>query len=106
MDNLNFQAKIFKAIGHPLRLKILKMLVDGELCVCKLIDNVEFTQANLSQHLKILSNAGLIGKRKKGNFSYYRILDPKSIKLLEICDEISKNYINLLVLGGENETKI
>lgn len=97
MNNIDFQARIFKALGHPLRLKILKKLVGGEICVCKLVDDTEFTQANLSQHLKILSNAGLIVKRKEGNYSHYRISDIKTIDLLTHCEEIANNYIKKLL---------
>lgn len=97
MNNIDFQAQIFKALGHPLRLKILKRLVGGELCVCKLVDDTQFTQANLSQHLKILSNAGLIVKRKEGNYSHYRISDDKAIKLLNNCEILAANYIKRLL---------
>jgi DNA-binding transcriptional ArsR family regulator len=97
MNNIDFQARIFKALGHPLRLKILKKLVDGELCVCKLVDDTEFTQANLSQHLKILSNAGLIVKRKEGNYSHYRISDEKTLDLLNNCEDIAADYIKKLL---------
>lgn len=97
MNNIDFQAQIFKALGHPLRLKILKKLVDGELCVCKLVDDTQFTQANLSQHLKILSNAGLIIKRKEGNYSHYRISDNEAISLLKNCEVLATNYIKKLL---------
>ena len=97
MNNTNFQSQIFKALGHPLRLKILKRLVSGELCVCRLVDDTEFTQANLSQHLKILSNAGLIVKRKEGNYSHYRISDKKIIDLLKNCEDLAANYIKKLL---------
>jgi len=97
MNNIDFQARIFKALGHPLRLKILKKLVNGELCVCKLVDDTEFTQANLSQHLKILSNAGLIVKRKEGNYSHYRISDKKTLDLLSNCEDLATNYIKKLL---------
>ncbi|HAS80370.1 MAG TPA: ArsR family transcriptional regulator [Fusobacteriaceae bacterium] len=97
MNNIGFQAQIFKALGHPLRLKILKRLIDGELCVCKLVDDTQFTQANLSQHLKILSNAGLIVKRKEGNFSHYRISDDEAINLLNSCGILASNYIKKLL---------
>ena len=97
MNNIDFQAQIFKALGHPLRLKILKKLVDGELCVCKLVDDTQFTQANLSQHLKILSNAGLIIKRKEGNYSHYRISDNEAMNLLKNCEVLAANYIKKLL---------
>jgi ArsR family transcriptional regulator len=94
---LNLEMKIFKALGHPIRLSIIKKLVDGEVCVCQLVDETEFSQANLSQHLKILSNAGLITKRKEGNFSHYSLADKKVKYLVETCEEITANYIKKLI---------
>ena len=94
---LDLEMKIFKALGHPVRLSIIKKLVEGEKCVCKLVDSSEFSQANLSQHLKVLSNAGLINKRKDGNFSLYSISDEKVKDLVKLCEEITSNYIKKLI---------
>ena len=94
---LNLEMKIFKALGHPIRLSIIKKLVDGEVCVGQLVDETEFSQANLSQHLKILSNAGLITKRKEGNFSHYSLADENIKLMITLCEEITANYIKKLV---------
>jgi ArsR family transcriptional regulator len=63
-------AEYFKALGDETRLRILYLLVnaDSELCVCELTDALEIPQYNISRHLKILKNAGLIEERKEGRW--------------------------------------
>ena len=66
MDIEALSVKILKAMGHPIRLKIVKFLLDKPHCVCELKENLEFSQPNLSQHLKILKEAGIIESEKVG----------------------------------------
>jgi len=61
----------FKALSDETRLRILKLLEEGELCVCDLTAALEMTQPNISFHLGILREAGLIKDRKEGRWSYY-----------------------------------
>lgn len=82
------QARIFKALAHPIRLKIIKKLSNGELCVCKLNEDVDFSQSNLSQHLKILKEADILNSKKEGMWTYYSIANNKVLELLSICEEI------------------
>ena len=82
------QVKIFKALAHPIRLKIIEKLSDGELCVCKLNEDVSSSQSNLSQHLRILKEAGILNSRKEGMWTYYSILDNKVLQLLYIAEEL------------------
>jgi ArsR family transcriptional regulator len=64
-------ATYFKALSDETRLRILKLLEEGELCVCDLTAALEMTQPNISFHLGILKEAGLIKDRKEGRWSYY-----------------------------------
>lgn len=82
------QVRIFKALAHPIRLKIIKKLSAGELCVCKLNEDVNFSQSNLSQHLKILKEAGILNSRKEGMWTYYNIVDDKILQLLYIAEKL------------------
>lgn len=82
------QAKIFKALAHPLRLKIINKLSDGELCVCKLNEDVEFSQSNLSQHLRILKEAGILNSRKEGMWMYYSITNNKVLEIISMSEEL------------------
>lgn len=73
MNKEEISVRIFKALGHPIRYKIVKFLYDGPKCVCKLNEDIEFSQANLSQHLKILKQAGILSSEKIGMNIHYRI---------------------------------
>ena len=66
-------AEYFKALGDETRLRILCLLVYAEsgLCVCELTDALEIPQYNISRHLKILKNAGLVEERKEGRWVYF-----------------------------------
>lgn len=82
------QAKIFKALAHPLRLKIIKKLSNGELCVCKLNEDVDFSQSNLSQHLRILKEADIVNSRKEGMWMYYSIANSKVLDIISMSEEL------------------
>lgn len=66
-------ALICKALGDSNRLKIVKMLSDGEKCGCKLLEAFEITQPTLSHHMKILCECGLVDARKEGKWSHYSL---------------------------------
>lgn len=70
--------KVFKALGEPTRLKIIKMLSVQGLCVCELSETLGMLQPRVSQHLKILKEAGLISEKKEGYWVYYS-LDKKKM---------------------------
>ncbi len=81
-DQINAVAKILKSMSHPIRLKILCLLQDGEMSVGDLRNEVETTNANVSQHLNILRNQGIIDFRKDANFIYNRITDKRIMELI------------------------
>jgi len=66
-------SEICKALGNPNRLTIIRLLTSGELCACKLLEELHITQPTLSHHMKILYEAGLISIREEGKWSYYSI---------------------------------
>lgn len=65
--------KFFKALGEPTRLQILKLLVKRELCVCELMEELDMNQPRISQHLKVLKEAGVVKERKQAQWSYYSL---------------------------------
>jgi len=95
--------RIYKALAHPIRIKIVRMLRDGPQCVCILNENVEFSQSNLSQHLKILKNAGILKTEKDGIRILYSIKDEEVKNLLEITGRIIKNEIDMMNSGFASE---
>lgn len=88
--------RIYKALAHPIRIKIVRTLRDGPLCVCTLNENVEFSQSNLSQHLKILKDAGILKSEKDGIKILYSIKDNEVKNVLDITDKIIRNEISMM----------
>jgi arsenate reductase len=65
---------IFKAMGDPVRIQILQMLAEnGEMCVCRITENLDMTQSSVSHHLAALKNADLVSVRRGGQWSYYSL---------------------------------
>ena len=82
--NLYVASRALKAMGHPLRLKILCILAGiKEISVQDLVDLVGTSQSNISQHLSILRDKGILASRKDANKVYYRIDDHKVVQLME-----------------------
>ncbi|MDF2884477.1 MAG: hypothetical protein K0R54_5044 [Clostridiaceae bacterium] len=92
MDEQELSVKIFKALGHPIRYKIVKFLYDGPKCVCKLNEDIEFSQANLSQHLKILKAAGILSSEKVGMNMHYRISSDEIKNIIDSVDKFVMGY--------------
>lgn len=65
--------KFFKALGEPTRLKILRLIAEREMCVCELMEVLEMNQPRISQHLKVLKEAGVVKERKQAQWSYYSV---------------------------------
>jgi DNA-binding transcriptional ArsR family regulator len=64
-----------KAISDPTRIRMLKLLEGGELCVCEIMEVLGLVQSTASKHLNILKMSGLVESRKGGTWSYYRLSD-------------------------------
>lgn len=70
-------AKVFKALGDPVRLRLLSMIASrdgGEVCVCELTPAFELSQPTISHHLKLLRQAGLVDCERRGTWVYYWVL--------------------------------
>ena len=76
-------AKLLKTMSHPIRLKILCLLQDKEMTVGDIHKEVHTTNANVSQHLSILRNQGIISFRKDANFIYNRISEDRVMELIK-----------------------
>jgi ArsR family transcriptional regulator len=76
-------AERFKALSEPMRLRLVYALMDGEKTVSQLVRETGALQANVSKHLGILLDAGVLGRRKEGTSAYYRITDES---VFELCD--------------------
>jgi len=68
-------ARRFRMLAEPTRIKLLARLRSGEASVQELAAEIGTTPQNVSKHLAALADAGFVGRRKQGNYSYYRIID-------------------------------
>lgn len=104
---------LFKALGEPTRLKIIRLLATRELCVCDLEEIMQFSQPRISQHLKVLKQSGLVSERKEGQRSICslnrELLDNSIkefseylVKPLGEIPELSQEYDRLINLDGES----
>ncbi|OGS90390.1 MAG: transcriptional regulator [Gallionellales bacterium GWA2_60_18] len=87
-EDIHLAAQAMKAIAHPLRLKILCVLGDREVSVQDIVEQVGTSQSNISQHLAILRDKGVLSTRKDANRVYYRIDDLRTIKLIGMMREV------------------
>lgn len=90
MSNMGNQlvSKIFKALAHPTRLQIVKLLKEGEMCVCNILPNLDSEQSNTSQHLTILKNQGIVDSRKDGAKVIYSIKNAEVYQMIALAEAI------------------
>jgi ArsR family transcriptional regulator len=81
-------AAFFKAMGHPTRLRILERIVAAEFCVSDLESDLDCRQANISQHLAILRDRGLVVPARKGKTVCYRLADDRVADLIRQATDI------------------
>jgi len=89
MNGYGVQARLLKAIAHPMRLQILDALRDGEQCVCDLETTLGLRQAYVSQQLMMLRRAGLVTDRKEGLRVYYRVSDSGVYAVLDVTRSLA-----------------
>ncbi len=87
-DDIARASRSLKAMSHPLRLKILCVLGNKEISVQDIVDYVGTSQSNISQHLAILRDKGILACRKDANRVYYRISDNRTLRLIKMMREI------------------
>ncbi len=87
-DDIDRASRALKAMSHPLRLKILCTLGDQEVSVQDIVEHVGTSQSNISQHLAILRDKGILASRKDANRVYYRVSDSRTLKLIGMMREV------------------
>lgn len=87
-EHIEMAARSLKAIAHPLRLKILCVIGDQEACVQEIVDAVGTSQSNISQHLAILREKGVLQTRKDANRVFYSVTDPRTLQLVSLMREV------------------
>ena len=90
-------ALIFKAFCDENRIRILKMLRNGEKCACKLLEELNVTQPTLSHHMKILCDSGIVTGRKEGKWMHYSISEDGAKAAADLLMELTT------VAGGSED---
>lgn len=81
------EAGVFKALGHPTRLWIVKQLTDGqEHCVCEFVEAISADFSTVSQHLAVLKRAGITADDKRGKQVFYRLMKPCVIQFISCLE--------------------
>jgi DNA-binding transcriptional ArsR family regulator len=84
-------AGLFALLATPIRLKIISALAEGERNVSQLLDDIETTQPNMSQHLSMLHRAGVVSRRRRATQIYYRLESDRAASLCrKVCAEIAQ----------------
>lgn len=67
----------FKGLAEPIRLRTMRLLEHGELCICDLMHGLDLPQSTMSRHMSFLKNSGWVTSRRKGQWVYYSLAEPK-----------------------------
>ena len=90
-DDIERASRSLKAMSHPLRLKILCTLEGQEISVQDIVNLVGTSQSNISQHLAILRDKGILSSRKDANRVYYKVGDARTLRLISMMREVFCN---------------
>jgi len=85
---LDLVASRFRILGEPYRLRILQLLRRGEMSVAEIVDALDGTQPNVSRHLQLLSQSGIVVRRREGSKAFYSL---KKAAALTLCELVHKN---------------
>ncbi len=88
-----FKAELFKALGHPVRIRILELLRSGERTVSDLQSQLQIEASSVSQQLAVLRSRQLVVGRKEGTSAYYRVSDPLVLDLLDTARSIFEGQL-------------
>ena len=89
-------ARRFRVMADPTRIKLLDRLRTAEASVQELTESVGGTQQNVSKHLGVLADAGIVARRKDGNFTRYRVIDEGVFRLCEdVCGSVERQLESL-----------
>lgn len=83
---------IFKALADENRIRILKLLQNGEKCACVLLDDLQITQPTMSHHMKILCDSDIVVGRKEGKWIYYSISPAGAAAAIHCLQELTQTH--------------
>ena|SRR5690554_4280345 len=82
------KSQLFKGLAHPIRIEIIELIKDQELCVCTIYKELEQSQSNISQHLNKLKSYQILESRKEGLNVFYRLKDKRILNILDLAKKI------------------
>jgi ArsR family transcriptional regulator len=92
LEDVRPLTKLFRALGDETRVRIVALLVHGELCVCHLEQALGLSQPNCSRQLGILKSAGIVDSRREGTWVYYRIIEQEHDSVTNVLEVLSKTF--------------
>ncbi len=99
---IRMKADVFKALGHPIRLAVAEALRDGPRCVCDLAELTAAERSNVSRHLSMMVNAGLLTSEKRGLMVFYRLRVPCILNALTCVENVLRENLTESRLALEN----
>ncbi len=101
-------SEVFQALADDTRLRVIKLLEGGELCVCQITAAIGISQPKASFHLRVLRGAGLVAYRKEGRWGHYRLEERDAFRRFLImsvleridCPEVREDRKRLKEFGG------
>lgn len=97
---------LFRGFGDPTRIRILNLLVVGEMCVCDLVDILELPQPTVSRHLAYLRGAGLVAVTRNSNFAHYRLTEPANNVHQTLVNCVRACFVGIKSLDSERRRAI
>lgn len=94
-DSAELAAEVLAALGHPNRIRILEFLRAGGRCNCEMAPALGLEQSNLSRHLKILVQAGILASWKDGLRVNFKVADTRVYRILELAKALAKRGIEM-----------
>lgn len=109
LQKLGLKAKLFRGLGDSTRLSILETLREGEKSTSQIVQEVDQSQSNVSNHLACLLDCGLVKNRRQGRNIYYSLSDKKVSKLLEegdaILSELARGIYECVNYNNDKESE-
>ncbi|MDQ3364729.1 MAG: metalloregulator ArsR/SmtB family transcription factor [Myxococcota bacterium] len=92
LEDVRPLTRVFRALGDEMRVRIVALLVHGELCVCHLEQGLGLSQPNASRQLGILKAAGIVDSRREGTWVYYRLTEQEHAAVERVLDVLAKTF--------------
>ena len=93
---------MFRAFSDPIRLRILHLVAEGELCVCDLVEILKLPQPTVSRHLSYLRKAGLVSTREERSWNFYRLTRPRTTFHRKLVDCLGTCFNDVPELSADS----